>query len=279
VTETHMPKEEGAFLSPPKATDPHFYKYSSLPTPKHLDRLRVIIQENELFLPSLDQLNDPADGRPRLAPLSEKRMGSFLYSMLQQRNPHLTPARLEREREIIFHNLKLHGTKTFHRLFTDSLHSELKDYRIYSMSKRYDNLSLWANYAGDHSGYCLEFVNEGSLFESARHVVYEDTFQMEVDNPEHTKGFWFFYKRPEWSNEEEVRLVLQRNKGSKVKIAPKSLQRLILGKSVSKHNEEAIRDWALQRVPSLKVVKAYYDTVEQKIKLEPDQSRRNCRGG
>lgn len=57
------------------------------------------------------------------------------------------------------------------------------------MSKRYDNLSLWAKYAGDHSGYCLEFVNEGPLFESARDVIYEDSLQMDVNNPEHTNGF------------------------------------------------------------------------------------------
>lgn len=267
MIETHAPKTKGAIPLPPKATVPHFYKYSSLATPEHLDRLRVIIQEHELFLPNLDQLNDPADGRPRLAPLSEEQMGSFLYSKLDQRSPHLTRAELEREREIIFYNVKLHGTETLHRILTESLHSELKDYGIYSMSKRYDNLSLWAKYAGDHSGYCSEFVNEGPLFESARDVMYEDTLQMDVNNPHHTNGFWFFYKRPEWSNEEEVRLVLPRHRGSKVKIAPRWLKRLILGKSVSEQNERIIRAWALQRVPDLSVVKAHYDAVEQKIKL------------
>ncbi len=103
--------------------------------------------------------------------------------------------------------MKLHGTATLFRIITESLNSELRDYCIYSMSKRYDNLSLWAKYAEDHSGYCLEFVNEGLLFEKTRDVIYEDTFQMGVSNPEHTNGCWFFYKRPEWSNEEEVRLV------------------------------------------------------------------------
>jgi Protein of unknown function (DUF2971) len=267
VIETHSPKTEGAISLPPKATVPLFYKYSSLATPEHFERLRIIIQEHELFLPNLDQLNDPADGRPRLAQLSEKQIGSFLYSKLEKRSPHLTRAELEREREIIFCNIKLHGTEKLHKSLTEIFHSELEDWRIYSMSKRYDNLSLWAKYAGDHSGCCLEFVNEGPLFENARDVIYEDTFQMDVNNPDHTEGFWFFYKRPEWSNEEEVRLVLPRNRGSKVKIEPRWLKRLILGKSVSEQNEQVIRAWALQRVPNLEVVKAHYDTVEQKIKL------------
>jgi hypothetical protein len=269
VIKTHVPNTEGAIPLSPKATVPHFYKYSGLATPEHLDRLRVIIQDHELFLPNLDQLNDPADGRPRFAPLSEIQMGSFLYSDFAQRNPQLTCAELTNEREIISYNVKLHGTEQLHKILTKCLHSELKDYRIYSMSMRYNNLSLWAKYADDHSGYCLEFVNEGPLFESARDVMYEDILRMDVSNPHHRNGFWFFCKRPEWSNEEEVRLVLPRGNGSRVKIEPTWLKRLILGKSVSKQNEQVIRSWALQRVPKLEVVKTHYDSVEQKIKLGP----------
>src|SRR5216683_276521 len=68
------PNGDGAIPLPPKATVPLFYKYSSLATHEHLARLRVIIQDHELYLPNLDQLNDPADGRPRLAPLSEEQI-------------------------------------------------------------------------------------------------------------------------------------------------------------------------------------------------------------
>ena len=51
---------------------------------------------------------------------------------------------------------------------SELLNAELEGYRIYSLSKRYDNLNLWAKYAADHSGYCLEFANEGPLFEHAK---------------------------------------------------------------------------------------------------------------
>jgi hypothetical protein len=263
------PNGDGAIPLSPKATVLLFYKYSSLPTPEHVERLRVIIQEHELYLPSLDQLNDPADGRPRLARLSEEQMSSFLYTKLVQRSPQLSPAELASERAIIFYSVKLHGTEALHLMLTESLHSELEGYRVYSMSKRYDNLNLWAKYAGDHCGYCLEFVHKGPLFDTARDVMYEDSLKMDVNNPDHTNGFWFFCKRPEWSNEEEVRLVLPRGKGSKVKIDPRWLKRLILGKSVSEQNEQVIRAWARQRAPDLAVVKACYDSVEQTIKLGP----------
>lgn len=254
---------------PPKATVPFFYKYSSLATPAHFERLRVIIQEHELYLPNLDQLNDPADGRPRLAPLSADQMSSFLYRKLVQRNPHLSRAELEHEKEVIVFNVGHHGTEILHRRITESFHAELRDFRVYSMSKRYDNLSMWAKYAGDHSGYCLEFSNQGPLFADTRDVLYKDKTQLDLNDQEQINGFWLFYKRPEWSNEEEVRLVLPRKHGSKVKLDPRWLERLILGKSVSDDNEQVIRAWARQRVPELAVVKARYDTVEQTIKLGP----------
>ena len=258
-----------AISLPPKATVPLLYKYSSLASPEHLQRLRVIIQEHELYLPNLDQLNDPADGRPRIAPLSEEEMSHFLYQKLVQRSPHLSRAALEKERAIIYYNVKRHGTQGLHRRLTEILHAELKDYRVYSMSKRFDNLNLWAKYAGDHSGYCLEFANQGPVFEKARDVLYEDSLQLDVNNPAHTNGFWFFCKRPEWSNEEEVRLVLPRGMGSKVKLEPRWVNRLILGKSISEQNETVIRAWARQRIPELPVVKARYDAVDQKIILGP----------
>src|SRR5258707_14982349 len=109
------PSLDRAIPLPPKATVPLFYKYSSLATPEHLERLRVIVHEHELYLPNLDQLNDPADGRPRLARLSEEEMSSFLYRKLVQRSPHLSAAELAKEREVIFYNVNLHGIEPLHR--------------------------------------------------------------------------------------------------------------------------------------------------------------------
>jgi hypothetical protein len=115
----------------------------------------------------------------------------------------------------------------------------------------------------------LEFSNEGPLFANTRDVLYEDKIEMDLNDQEHMNGFWLFYKRPDWSNEKEVRLVLPRNRGSKVKLDPRWLKRLILGKNVSEQNEQVIRAWARQRLPELAAVKARYDIVEQTITLGP----------
>ena len=90
---------------------------------------------------------------------------------------------------------------------------------------------------------------------------------MDILNREHRSGWWFFSKREEWSNEEEVRLVLPRGLGSKVKIDPRWLTRVILGWRMAEADRKAIREWAEHREPQLAVVSASYDELFQGLTL------------
>ena len=251
---------------PNKACGSHFYKYSS---PERLERLRDIILQHRIYIPTIGELNDPADGRPIVASMSEDKLFSFLHLDFLRRNPHLTSAAHEKEALRIRYNIRSHGPEPLRRVLAEILNRHLEGFRIYSMSKRYDNLSLWAKYASNHSGYCLEFANEGGLFEHAKEVIYGDTVQMDVMNPEHRSGYWFFCKRPEWSNEEEVRLVAVHGTACKTPINPRWLTRLILGMHMSDANQKSIHDWVRQRRPELVVVSAHYDQLDQKLTLNP----------
>src|ERR1700736_3973146 len=53
-----------------KSTVPYFYRYQS---PARLDWLQTIVLQHELYIPLVSQLNDPADGRPKLAELITSR--------------------------------------------------------------------------------------------------------------------------------------------------------------------------------------------------------------
>lgn len=252
---------------PAKASGSHFYKYSSA---QYLDRLKPVLLEHRLYLPTLDQLNDPADGRPKLAVLEAEQMVSFLVSAVMRDNPRMTEAEQQRHAMILRHNIRVHGMDFFRSKLVRLLHRDLESFRVYSMSKRWDNLALWAKYAGDHTGYCLEFANTGELFEHAKEVTYGESVAMDVTNPEHRSEYFLFMKRPEWSNEEEVRLVRARTKHNVpgVIIEPEWLTRIILGRNISQESERQIRAWSLERRPALNVVKSRYDPVAQRLVLE-----------
>jgi hypothetical protein len=142
----------------------------------------------------------------------------------------------------------------------------MEQFRVYSLSKRFDNLSLWAKYAADHSGYCLEFANEGPLFEHVMEVVYGEYAPFDVNNSDKSAEF-LVYKRPEWSNEEEVRLIRARGSGPQVKIDPRWLTRIILGRNMSPDRELQIRQWTKQRDAPLLIVRAHFDELHQEIRV------------
>ena len=252
---------------PRKATASHFYKYSS---PDHLERLKGILLEHELYLPNLTELNDDNDGLPRLAMQSEDEMVSFIFRQFVENNPTMSLEELQKHELIIRFNVRWHGPAALHPNLVQSLDAQFKDFRVYSMTKRYDLMNLWALYAANHRGYCLEFENVGDLFEHAKDVNYLDSDQMEISitDPALRGGYFLFCKTRNWSNEDEVRLVLARNDGrSKVKFNPRWLTRIILGKDMSEDHKKQIREWAKQREPELTIVTAYYDAAQRAIRI------------
>jgi hypothetical protein len=253
-------------FTPTKASGSHFYKYQSA---EHLDRLKPIIQEDLLYLPSVAQLNDPTDCRPKIKPMVVEEMVTFLKNDYIRRNPVLALDLLQEHELRIRTDIQTRGLHWFQQELSKILNSQMEQFRVYSLSKRFDNLSLWAKYAADHSGYCLEFANEGPLFaEHVMEVVYGEYAPFDVNDSKNRSAGFLVSKRQEWSNEEEVRLICARGSGPLVKIEPQWLTRIILGKNMSPQNQKQIREWAKKRHPELLVVNAYYDELHQEIRLK-----------
>jgi hypothetical protein len=255
-------------MSLPKSsrpTVPYLYKYSN---PDHLEWLKPIILEHELYLPTRAQLNDDFDSLPKLTLQSADEMILFILQRKVMADPTVPFEVLDGDEKILRFNIGKHGTAAYQPGLVESIDKQLDEFRIYSMTKHYDKMSLWAYYASNHTGYCLEFLNEGPLFEHAREVSYlaREDMDILITDPAIKNGDFFFCKTLEWRNEEEVRLVLPRNKGFKVKMNDRRwLNRIILGKDMKDEHRELIKGWAKQRQPELPVVRTYIDRVERAI--------------
>ncbi len=252
---------------PRKSTATYFYKYSS---PAHLEWLCDILLKHELYLPNLRELNDNNDGLPHLAVLSAKDMAAYLCNSLHLYRPDLSAEEIPHEKEVIVFNVKMHGPAALMPLLVKILDAELEGYKIYSMTKRYDRMNLWALYAANHTGYCLEFQNTGDFFAWAKDVKYLEPNDMEIslDDPLLTCGYFFFCKTTDWRDEDEVRVVQsRRHPNNRVRINPNCLTRIIIGKDMKPEHEKQIREWAKQREPQVTVANAYYDAVTRCIKI------------
>jgi hypothetical protein len=253
---------------PQKSAAPYLYKYSG---PANLNWLKDILHEHEIYLPNLTQLNDDNDSLPHLTMQSEQDMGDFLWDMFKRANPLMSPQQLQHEEKILRFNVHLHGPAALHPNLVQLLDGHLKHFRVYSMAKRYDMGNMWALYAANHSGYCLEFQNVGDLFQYAMDVNYLPSKNMEI--PVTYPDLWraVFCKTREWRCEEEVRLMLPPSDGRiKVRFDPVWLTRIILGKAMSEENRNTIRLWAKERKPELAVATTYYDATNRAIKLRDD---------
>jgi len=247
-----------------RPAEAHLYKYGSC----NLERLKPIITKGELYFPTPSQLNDPAEAKPKLAKLPLERIFSFLYDMFVINNPGLSPESYQRAKAEIIYNGARFGSLVLLKEMSRALHAEFETLRIYSMSKRPDNMALWAKYADDHKGYCLEFSNSG-LFAAAREVSYGDIVDFDPTDPQQINTYFLFQKTLDWQTEEEVRLVAPRSSEAIVQFDPNLLTRIIVGQHMPDTKINVIRKWANIRSPKLSMFRAEYDVFEHKLNFIP----------
>lgn len=236
---------------PPEPTCSHFYKYS-----RDLQQLEALLLKNDLYVPTAGELNEPRDSHPPLSCLSQAEAVDYLRSVLPP------PANEEAR---ILEVIRSSGIDTIRELIRELALFKYAEIRIYSMSKRWDNVALWATLGANHSGYCLEFFNRG-LFRLSREVIY--TMEtVDVETPPHAS--WIFYKASGWRHEEEVRFfMLDDILTQPMRILPDLLSRVILGKDMPAADQKRICRWAERRDPSMRVVRVVNDPRSQKLSLK-----------
>lgn len=245
---------EYQFVAVPRAgarpTGRFLYKYGSA---QHLDWLEPIVLQHLLYFPSPPELNDPIDARPDITCGSDDALLRFLANDFLARKQMESPQILADGVAELLRGFALQSRERWLKEMTAIFAREMEGYRIYSLSTRPDNEHLWNRYAGDHTGYCLEFENRG-LFAWARHVEYRNTVTLDVTDPKQISGNFLFQKTIRYSPEEEVRIVLfPRGRPAQVPFDPTLLRRVLLGKNMTTHVRDELQAWAHRRSPRLMV--------------------------
>jgi len=138
-------------------------------------------------------------------------------------HPHASLFEIASNFSAAYSGLLLHGREAQIRYMAKYFHDLVIDTRVFCMCKRWNSMSMWAKYAGDHTGYCLEFRNEGVFTQWARQVEYCDEVTIDVTDPAAAESNFLWQKRRDWSNEEEVRIVASRATPAKVPFEPSLL--------------------------------------------------------
>lgn len=252
-------------VKPIKPKCHHFYRYASA---EKLDWLKPILLQDQLYFPAPSELNDPAEGKPKPSRASESSFVQFLYGQYVADKPNLSQAECDRIKTFITEQLHSIGCKQTLEYISKHTNPIInRNHKIYSLCKRWDNMSMWAKYANDYRGYCLEFKNSG-LFSNAYEVYYSDEeITQDFTNLDEVNGYFFFHKKSEWSNEEEVRIVTPSHIQNPISFDPTLLRRVILGYKISTEDKSQIIQWTKKRLIPLPVAQSRYNEFNHALEL------------
>lgn len=244
---------------PPTPSGSHLYHYGGT-EPHRLKWLKPLLLQHELYVPLVTELNDLREARPRVKIVPGSVVADFLKEHYLKLAPTLTPEEIDSVTASLHQAAALLTREQIASEIAKILYASFSNLRLYSMSKRWDNLSMWMWYGGRYTGYCLEF--DWRSFPHAREVIYTDDLEIDITDPSHRNANWFFYKSADWSNEEEVR------SGASQAIEPfnpRALTRVVLGKDIPTDREEQIRKWAVQRDPPVAVVNTMWKEFQSRL--------------
>ena len=215
--------------------------------------LEQIVLGHTIYIPTPGELNDPREARPRIARVPIDKSIEMLYRRRMKDDVAATDKDRAKAWAELSYNLPRMTEDQVARMMEEGLAKQFETSRIYSLTKRANNHHLWEKYAANHEGYCLEFRTLWP-FSEIKEVRYQSYMEIDATVESGTSLFgFFFYKRPKWQEEEELRTVGRRSPVGHVAFDPTLLTRIFLGKDMTPENQAIIREWAQKREPQLVV--------------------------
>lgn len=234
-----------------------FYKYGTF---SKMERIRPMLCERKFYFSSPSQLNDPSDCRNVVKDHSAEEIEQFLIEANRQFYGDA------RGNDSIKQGIKQFGIATLLDEMSKQFNKIMDTrYGVFSLAKRPDNMGLWAKYADDHKGYCLEF-SDLSDFSYVYEVIYSDKtpigLSLEIDP---SQADFLFTKSREWSNEEEARIL---SKPPGIQELPKgSLRGIILGEYCDEVSEKNVIAWVQECEADIEVKRAKFNSGRQKLEF------------
>lgn len=184
------------------------------------------LENSYIYFPSTDELNDPFDSSHMMLNLTKDDSEmEKLYGQLLEMSPNEWTRsyiiRKYQNKPELLRELVVNGTAKF-----------ISTYGIACFTVTPIHIVLWATYANNHEGICLQYdtVRDKSFFKGSRRVNYVEELEIidyePITNPQASNDI-FYKKLNLWEKEFEVRLV--KPKVGKHKINPECVRSIVLG--------------------------------------------------
>lgn len=215
-----------------------------------IDLIRIfdIINNKRMYMPKLDQLNDPFEGTG----IELFDRGGYAGSSIPR-------------------NADIHD---------DIILDKKEKYRIMSLSAVFNSPQMWAYYCNDYNGICLGFVTDEN-FSGISKVVYSSNKEPRIYNPESNEleellADSLREKTVAWKHEKEYRII---RKNQEYFYYGDALKCIIIGHNLPEEKKEYIRQIVTSNIrlyityPGVVTRKLHVLPYEFKVELdgiEPD---------
>lgn len=234
---------------------------------------RRILTDNEIYLSSANQFNDPFDSSVPFQyskrAFTKRNIYKRMLFLAKREYPTLSDDRLKKmckERlESDFYKDKNYA-KEFNEGFVKTVSEEIG---VFSLSKDNNNLLMWSHYADSHRGYCIGFDHKMllELSGSLGSVLYRKKFPRISVNPKNEALDFlklFRTKSKEWEYENEYRIILPKKARKILKYHDECIKEIILGCNIQDKDKKDIIKIAKQKNSNIK----FFETKRNSEKYE-----------
>ncbi len=237
-----------------------------------------LLTENELFLASAGQFNDPFDVslpyRYREEDMTPENIFQKLYLMAKEKYPEYSEEMLhqmcyERQQSGAFENGQY--WRENREGFKERMHAI---FGIVSLTTKNDNLLMWSHYANSHKGFCIGLDSElvfHAVGGTITPVFYDETFP-EIPlfgNPVADMVQILATKSTHWEYEDEYRLMKTYAAKTAIVLPDEAFKEIILGLNMSEEYAVEITQLVKVKFPNMKIYQSQMNEDEFKLDIIP----------
>ena len=252
---------------------PILFRYCKYFAPDNVEWTKRIFVDNEIYFAAPIDFNDPFDSKIRhFYPDSEAEREAFLKEWAHYSFPNCP-------HEILDHQVrdKVREGKDISDMeqLCDHLTCYMqKQSAVFCMTETNDNILMWAHYADQHTGFCLEFSTDNPLFSRARQVIYTRYLPKQsviefFTAKERPLPLYLVTKAEDWAHEKEWRLGDPGSGLGPQEYPSEALTGVILGCRMDEKNRKQIQDWCQEREHPPKLFEAKENKTEYGLDIIP----------
>lgn len=208
-------------------------------------KLTEIFEHGLLFIPTIDQLNDPWEGLSTVEPPSTRIEVAAAKHRLTKTARQNGMSKKEASN---FAEQVLEDPDRLVEVVKDSLRKNTRDVRVISFAAERDNVLLWAHYADSHRGICIEFSSETILYRLAHRVNYQPNYPSFIyPHDQYDALNAIVTKSNDWQYEREYRTfdvpgsaTQLRIENGKFQLAEAAISRVYFGTRMPREHQEHI---------------------------------------